>query len=128
MRRSNSFCTHAGGAVIRAEPGMVTSEFAMVTPIALMGTFLLVSSIVQSFHVLNAANDARDIARQLAVNGTSSIQSEVEARGGRVDVSMEGSSLTVRVTEPVRGLFHSLGVEVSEEAHIAMEPGHGRNP
>lgn len=109
------------------EDGMVTSEWAITGPPAILGLLLGLTAILASFNVVSVANAAKEVARQVAIQGTADGVAETAHRiageESLVSVSIDGDFAEVLVTKEGTGLFGLLGIDFEASHRAAIEPG-----
>ena len=111
----------------RAEPGMVTAEWALTIPLFIAIAMLCVSVIAYTNSMALTTNAARESARAYAIGmGESKAVQVAHALAGEtaeVKLSVEGEYVRVKIAQPLVPALAFLGVSVAAE-HIALiEPG-----
>lgn len=111
----------------RHEPGMVTVETAIAQGPLWMGLILALVPLMMMVELMGVNHMARDVARELAIHGTSGSVPAIEqaqGAGAQVSVSVDGDYVEVSVTKPSPRLMDLMGVELTGTHRVMVEP-HG---
>ncbi len=120
----------------RAERGSVTAETAMVLPLLVGLTLVLVWLVALAAAQVRVVDSAREVARAVARDeprgAAVALGRRVAPDGARIRVRVGGDTVVVRVEAPVRGpggLVRFLpSVVVDAEAVAAVEPSARAGP
>ncbi|VEI13152.1 hypothetical protein [Trueperella bialowiezensis] len=124
MRRQ----TRVSGQTIRPkpEPGMVTAEFALVAPMYFLAALAMIAALVGGWKTIVVANEAKEIAREYAIDGSTQIATDVERAGGEVTIETEGGVVHVVVRREGTGVYDLVGVDFVGQHRSVIEPGGAR--
>ncbi|WP_406715219.1 TadE/TadG family type IV pilus assembly protein [Trueperella pyogenes] len=106
-----------------SEDGVVTAEFAIITPVFVFLGFVLTSLILLGWQHVAIANEAREIAREVSIKGETQLAAQAEGSGADVKMSLDGEILTVTVRRPGRGIYSWVDMELTGQHRVVMEPG-----
>ena len=107
----------------KAESGMVTSEFALVTPIYFLMVFLMLGGLVGAWRTIDVSNEAKEIAREYSIEGRTDVAEAVQNSGGQVSIDVTGEIVHVTVRRFGTGLYELAGVDFVGQHRSVIEPG-----
>ncbi|WP_394263188.1 hypothetical protein, partial [Trueperella sp.] len=107
----------------KAESGMVTSEFALVTPIYFLMVFLMLGGLVGAWRTIDVSNEAKEIAREYSIEGRTEVAAAVQSSGGQVAIDVTGDIVHVMVRRVGTGLYELAGVDFVGQHRSVIEPG-----
>lgn len=111
---------------VRAEGGMVTAEFAIVTPAVILVALALISMLVMGWKQVEVGNEAKEIAREYSLHGHTTLAEQAKATGADVRLGVEGEVVTVTVTRRGGGLYSWFDLDFSGTHRAVIEPrSHG---
>lgn len=111
--------------VAHPEPGMVTSEFALVTPIYLLVGVLMIGGLVGAWKTIMVSNEAKEIAREYAIHGEAEIATAVRREGADVSINVNEQIVHVEVRREGTGVYELMGVDFVGHHRSVIEPGGG---
>ncbi|WP_394263264.1 hypothetical protein [Trueperella sp.] len=108
---------------VKAEPGMVTGEFALVTPIYLLMVLLMLGGLVGAWRTIQVSNEAKEIAREYSIEGTTDVAGAVQNAGGQVSIDVVDDVVHVTVRREGTGMYELAGVDFVGQHRSVIEPG-----
>lgn len=105
------------------EPGMVTSEFALVLPVFIFIGFLLAALLVAGSQHVRVGNEAKEIAREVSIGGEAALADGARSSGATVNVAIEGDIVSVSVRRSGSGVLEWLNIDFVGTHRMVVEPG-----
>lgn len=106
-----------------AEAGMVTSEFALITPIYFFVVFLMLGGLVGAWKTIEVSNEAKEIAREYSIGGSREIAESVSDSGAAVNIDVSENLVYVTVTRHGTGVYDLIGIDFIGQHRAVVEPG-----
>lgn len=111
----------------RAEPGMVSVEWALTAPLFIALALLCISVIVYTNSIAVTTDAARAAARAYAIGkgqlAATETAQQVAGAAADVQIKVNGEYVRVTVQKPPVAALRFLGVTVSSQQLALIEPG-----
>lgn len=122
-RRRGVVARYGGRKAVAGEPGMVTSEFALVTPLYFLSFMVMVALLINGWMHVSVNNEAKEIAREVSLYGESVLAQQARESGAQVDITVEDQIVTVAVEREGTGVFDLLNIDFVGKHRSLVEPG-----
>lgn len=106
----------------RPEPGMVTTEFALVAPVYFLMVLFTIGGLVGAWKTIEVSNDAKEIAREYSLGGRTDIAQAVQSSGAEVGIDVQGEIVHVTVRREGTGVYELAGVDFVGQHRSVIEP------